>query len=74
MFVYRLTFKEMEKKLKRNIKATAKKYGTTIGEVCNRMNKDRLFIYRITDKVSLQKIIEIARAIGCEPSELLKGL
>ena len=64
----------MEKKLKENIKATAKKYGITVGEICKRMNKDRLFIYRITDKVSLQKVIDISHSIGCCPSELVKGL
>ena len=38
------------------------------------MRKDRKYIYRITEEVKLNKIIEIAKYIGCNPSELLKGL
>ena len=38
------------------------------------MRKDRKYIYRITDEVKLKKIVEIAKYIGCNPSELLKGL
>ncbi len=64
----------MEKELKLNIKRLIKEKGLTIKEVCKRLNSDRMFIYRITDEVKLKKIIRIANAIGCSPSELLAGL
>jgi len=38
------------------------------------MNEGRNYINRMTDKVHAAKVIRIANAIGCEPSELLKGL
>ena len=72
MGVYRLPF--MEKELKLNIKRVIKEKGLTINEVCKKMNQDRKFLYRITGKVSLQKIIDVSRAIGCNVSELTKDL
>lgn len=59
-------------KIKENIKREIKKAGTTTGKVCKRMNEDRFFIYRMTDKVQLNKIIRIAEAIGCTAADLLK--
>ena len=74
--MYRLTLKElaMIKELKFNIKTQIKQKGLTTKEVCERLNSDRLYIYRMTDKVKLIKIINIANTIGCSPSELLNGL
>ena len=63
----------MIQKVKENIKAECKARNITIENLCKTMKKDRKYIYRITDKVQLIKIINIAHAIGCEPSELLKG-
>ena len=64
----------MIKQVKSNIKEQLKQSNMTIQELCKLMRKDRKYIYRITDEVKLNKIVEIAKYIGCEPSELLKGL
>ena len=64
----------MIKQVKSNIKEQLKQSNMTIQELCKLMRKDRKYIYRITDEVKLNKIIEIAKHIGCNPSELLKGL
>ena len=64
----------MIKQVKSNIKEQLKQRNMTIQELCKLMRKDRKYIYRITDEVKLNKIIEISKYIGCEPSELLKGL
>ena len=64
----------MIKQVKQNIKEQLKQSNMTIQELCKLMRKDRKYIYRITDEVKLKKIIEIAQYIGCNPSDLLKGL
>ena len=64
----------MIKQVKSNIKEQLKRSNMTIQELCKLMRKDRRYIYRITDEVKLNKIIEISKYIGCNPSELLKGL
>ena len=64
----------MIKQVKSNIKEQLKQSNMTIQELCKIMRKDRKYIYRITEEVKLNKIVEIAKYIGCNPSELLKGL
>ena len=64
----------MIEQVKQNIKEQLKASNMTIQELCKLMRKDRKYIYRITDEVKLNKIVEIAKYIGCNPSELLKGL
>ena len=64
----------MIEQVKSNIKEQLKRSNMTIQELCKLMRKDRRYIYRITDEVKLNKIIEISKYIGCNPSELLKGL
>ena len=64
----------MIKQVKSNIKEQLKTSDMTIQELCKLMRKDRKYIYRITEEVKLKKIIEISKYIGCNPSELLKGL
>ena len=64
----------MIKQVKSNIKEQLKQSNMTIKELCKLMRKDRKYIYRITEEVKLNKIVEIAKYIGCNPSELLKGL
>ena len=64
----------MIEQVKQNIKEQLKTSNLTIQELCKLMRKDRRYIYYITDEVKLNKIIEIAKYIGCNPSELLKGL
>ena len=64
----------MIKQVKTNIKEQLKQSNMTIQQLCKIMRKDRKYIYRITDEVKLNKIIEIAQYIGCNPSDLLKGL
>lgn len=64
----------MIEQVKQNIKEQLKMSNMTILELCKLMRKDRRYIYYMTDEVKLNKIIEIAKYIGCNPSELLKGL
>ena len=64
----------MIEQVKQNIKEQLKISNMTTQELCRLMRKDRRYIYYITDEVKLNKIIEISKYIGCEPSELLKGL
>lgn len=64
----------MIKQVKSNIKEQLKASNMTTQQLCKLMRKDRKYIYRITDEVKLNKIIEIAKYIGCNPSDLLKGL
>ena len=64
----------MINQVKQNIKEQLKTSNMTIQDLCKLMRKDRKYIYRITDEVKLKKIVDIAKYIGCNPSELLKGL
>ena len=64
----------MIEQVKQNIKEQLKISNMTTQELCRLMRKDRRYIYYITDEVKLKKIIEISKYIGCEPSDLLKGL
>ena len=64
----------MIEQVKLNIKEQLKLSNMTILELCKLMRKDRRYIYYMTDEVKLNKIIEISKYIGCNPSELLKGL
>ena len=64
----------MIEQIKQNIKEQLKISDMTAQELCRLMRKDRRYIYYMTDEVKLNKIVEIAKYIGCNPSELLKGL
>ena len=64
----------MIEQIKNNIKAELKRSNMTTLELCKLIRKDRRYIYYMTDNVKLNKIIEIAKYIGCTPSELLKGV
>ena len=64
----------MIEQVKQNIKNELKRSNMTAQELCNLMRKDRKYIYRITDEVKLKKIVEIAKYIGCTPSDLLNGV
>ena len=64
----------MIEQVKQNIKEQLKARNMTIQELCKLMCKDRRYIYYMTDEVKLNKIIEISKYIGCNPSDLLKGL
>ena len=64
----------MIEQVKQNIKEQLKQSNMTIQELCKLMRKDRRYIYYMTDEVKLNKIVEIAKYIGCNPSDLLKGL
>ena len=64
----------MIKQVKSNIKEQLKQSNMTIQELCKLMRKDRKYVYRITEEVKLNKIVEIAKYIGCNPSDLLKGV
>ena len=64
----------MIEQVKQNIKEQLKQSDMTIQQLCKLMRKDRKYIYRITEEVKLNKIVDIAKYIGCNPSDLLKGL
>ena len=64
----------MIEQIKQNIKEQLKQSNMTILELCKLMRKDRRYIYYMTEEVKLKKIIEISKYIGCNPSDLLKGL
>ena len=64
----------MIEQVKQNIKEQLKISNMTTQKLCRLMRKDRRYIYYITDEVKLNKIVEIAKYIGCNPSDLLKGL
>ena len=64
----------MIEQIKENIKNQLKQSNMTAHELCKLMQKDRRYIYYMTDKVKLNKIIEIAKYIGCTPSDLLNGV
>ena len=64
----------MIEQVKINIKEQLRASNMTIQQLCKIMRKDRKYIYRITDEVKLNKIVEIAKYIGCVPSDLLKDL
>ena len=64
----------MIEQVKQNIKEQLKTSNMTILELCKLMRKDRRYIYYMTDEVKLNKIVDISKYIGCNPSDLLKGL
>ena len=64
----------MIEQIKQNIKNQIKLHKTTTKKVCDKMGEDRRFIFFLTDKTSLMKIMRIAKAIGCEPGDLLNGI
>ena len=64
----------MIEQVKQNIKEQLKISNMTTQELCRLMRKDRRYIYYMTEEVKLNKVVEIAKYIGCNPSELLKGL
>lgn len=64
----------MIEQIKNNIKAELKRSNMTTQELCKIMRKDRRYIYYMTDNVKLKKIVEIAKYIGCTPSDLLNGV
>ena len=57
-----------------NIKEQCKIFNTTIREVMSKCNLHRSNIYRMSKHTSLGKIKLIAQAIGCTPSDLIKGI
>lgn len=59
--------------LKGNIKELTKNNGKTIAYVCKVLGYHRDHINKI-ENPSAGKLIDIAAAIGCPPSELLKGI
>ena len=60
--------------IKENIKQELKQRGSNIQTLCKNLKTDRLFIYRMTDEVKFNKLVRIAQAIGCTPSDLIKGI
>ena len=60
--------------VKKNIKEQMRLNKTTAQKVCKSMNVSDKFIYRMTDEVKFNKLVRIAQAIGCTPSDLIKGI
>ena len=63
----------MIKIIKDNIKQELKHRNKNINDLCKAMKTNRNYISMLKDNTPVNKIIKIAHAIGCEPSELLKG-
>ena len=63
----------MIKIIKDNIKQELKSRNKNINDLCKAMKTNRNYISMLKDNTPISKIINIAHAIGCEPSELLKG-
>ena len=61
------------KVLKQNIKDLAKGNSRSIAEVCKVLGYNRDHINRM-ENPSAGKLIDIAHAIGCTPSDLFKGI
>lgn len=59
--------------LKRNIKELTKTNGKTIADICKVLGYHRDHINRM-ENPSAGKLIDIAHAIGCTPSDLFKGV
>ena len=59
--------------LKKNIKEQIKVNKKTIDEVCKILGYHRDHINKL-ENPSIGKLIDISKAIGCEPSEFLKGI
>ncbi len=62
------------KELILNIKRRLKDNKSSISKLCKDLGVNRNYINQIKPGVGLDKIISIAYAIGCKPSELLEGL
>ena len=60
--------------IKFNIKQELKKQNKTVGKLCKEMRVNINYISQLKDRTPVNKIVDIAHAIGCEPSDLLKGL
>lgn len=60
--------------VKKNIKEQIRLNKTTAQKVCKIMNVSDKFIYRMTDEVKFNKLVRIAQAIRCTPSDLIKGI
>lgn len=57
-----------------NIKEQCRIFNTTIQEAMSKCNLHRSNIYRLSKHTSLGKIKLIASAIGCNASDLIKGI
>ena len=57
-----------------NIKEQCRIFNTNIQEVMSKCNLHRSNIYRMSKHTSIGKIKLIAKAIGCTPSDLIKGI
>lgn len=66
--------KEINQILIVNIKRELKHRGSNIGELCKAMGVNRNYINQIGDNVGVKKMVSIAHAIGCTPSELFNDL
>ena len=60
--------------IKNNIKEQMKANNTNTNKVCKVLGVDRRFIYRLTNECKMNKIVDIAHAIDCTTSDLLKGI
>lgn len=60
-------------KLKVNIKAECKQRGLRIDSLCTSLGRNRSYIAHLINP-GFKTIIDIARAIGCTPADLLAGI
>ena len=66
--------KEVKEILIFNIKQELKHRGSNIGKLCKIIGVNRNYISQIGNNVGAEKLVNISIAIGCDPSELFKGL
>ena len=57
-----------------NIKRGLKSNKSSVAKLCKDLGVNRNYINQIKPGVGLDKVIRIANAIGCTPSELIEGL
>lgn len=72
MQVQTLTFSRLDI-VKKNIKQECKDRGITIAELCKRLGKNRCYIAQMRNP-GLDKIINIADAIGCKLEDVFAGI
>ena len=64
----------MIKIIKDNIKQELKARNKNINDLCKVMKVNRNYISMLKDNTPASKIVRIAHAVGCTPSDLFKGI
>ena len=59
--------------LKRNIQEERRNRKVKVSEVCKYLGRDRFYLAQMVNP-DLNTLVDISKAIGCNASDLLKGL